>query len=222
MVSGFLALIGRDIRLSVRQRADTVMVAGFFAVTVILFPFGIGPEPGVLARIGAGVLWVTALLSALLSLDHLFADDEQDGTLDLLLTSPLSPTAMVSAKVLAHWLTSGLPLVVLAPLLGVTLQMPASATGPMVLALLLGTPTLSLVGAVGAALTLGARRRGVLMPLVVLPLYIPILIFGVGAIDASVMGFEARGLFAVLGGLLLIAAALCPWAAAVTVRLSAE
>ena len=222
MVSGFLAVIGRDIRLSIRQRADTVMVAGFFAVTVILFPFGIGPEPGVLARIGAGVLWVTALLSALLSLDHLFADDEADGILDLLLTAPTSPTSMVAAKVVAHWLTTGLPLVVLAPLLGVTLQMPSSSTLPMVGALLLGTPSLSLIGAVGAALTLGARRRGVLMPLVVLPLYIPILIFGVGAVDAAVMGFDNSGLFAVLAGLLLIAATLCPWAAAVTVRLSAE
>ena len=143
----------------------------------------------------------------------------QDGTV---MTSPVSPTAMVAAKVLAHWLTTGLPLTVLAPLLGVTLQMPSSSTIPMMTALLLGTPTLSLIGAVGAALTLGARRRGVLMPLVILPLYIPILIFGVGAIDASVMGFEAQGLYAVLGGFLLISAALCPWAASVAVRISAE
>ena len=222
MVTGFFALIGRDLRLSVRQRADTVMVAGFFAVTVILFPFGIGPEPGVLARIGAGVLWVTALLAALLSLDHVFADDEQDGALDLLLSAPVSPTAVAAAKIIAHWLTTGLPLTVLAPIVGITLQMPGSATVPMIIALLLGTPTLSLIGAVGAALTLGARRRGVLMPLVVLPLYIPVLIFGVGAIDAAVMGFEASGLYAVLAGFLLIAAALCPWATAVAVRVSAE
>jgi heme exporter protein B len=191
-------------------------------VTVILFPFGIGPEPGVLSRIGAGVLWVTALLAALLSLDHLFSDDEQDGSLDLLLTSPVSPTVMAAAKILAHWLTTGLPLIILAPLLGVTLQMPSTSTVPMMTALALGTPTLSLIGAVGAALTLGARRRGVLMPLVVLPLYIPVLIFGVGAIDAVVMGFEATGLYAVLAGFLLISAALCPWAAAVAVRISAE
>ena len=222
MVTGFFALIGRDLRLSVRQRADTVMIAGFFAVTVILFPFGIGPEPGVLARIGAGVLWVTALLAALLSLDHVFADDEQDGALDLLLSAPVSPTAVAAAKIIAHWLTTGLPLTVLAPIVGITLQMPGSATVPMIIALLLGTPTLSLIGAVGAALTLGARRRGVLMPLVVLPLYIPVLIFGVGAIDAAVMGFEASGLYAVLAGFLLIAAALCPWATAVAVRVSAE
>lgn len=221
-MTGFFALIGRDLRLSVRQRADTVMIAGFFAVTVILFPFGIGPEPGVLARIGAGVLWVTALLAALLSLDHVFADDEQDGALDLLLSAPVSPTAVAAAKIIAHWLTTGLPLTVLAPIVGITLQMPGSATVPMIIALLLGTPTLSLIGAVGAALTLGARRRGVLMPLVVLPLYIPVLIFGVGAIDAAVMGFEASGLYAVLAGFLLIAAALCPWATAVAVRVSAE
>lgn len=217
-----MALIGRELSLSIHQRSDTIMVAGFFAVTVILFPFGIGPEPSVLSRIGAGILWVTALLAALLSLDHLFADDEQDGSLDLLLTSPVPPTAMVAAKVLAHWLTTGLPLTILAPLLGVTLQMPASSTLPMMTALAMGTPTLSLIGAVGAALTLGARRRGVLLPLVVLPLYIPVLIFGVGAIDASVMGFEASSLYAVLAGLLLISLALCPWAAAVAVKVSAE
>lgn len=221
-MSAFLAMVGRELKLSVRQRADTIMVAGFFAVTVILFPFGIGPEPSVLSRVGAGVLWVTALLAALLSLDHLFADDEQDGSLDVLLTSPVSPTVVVVAKVLAHWLTTGLPLTLLAPLLGVTLQMPGTSTIPMITALALGTPTLSLIGAVGAALTLGARRRGVLLPLVVLPLYIPVLIFGVGAIDGAVMGFETQGLYAVLGGFLLISLALCPWAAAVAVRMSAE
>lgn len=218
----FLVLIGRDLKLSIRHRADTVMIAGFFAITVILFPFGIGPEPGVLERVGAGILWVTALLASLLSLDHLFSDDEQDGALDLLLTSPLTPTAVVAAKIVAHWLTTGLPLTLLAPVLGVTLQMPGESALPMMTALLIGTPTLSLIGAVGAALTLGARRRGVLMPLVILPLYIPILIFGVGAVDTTGMGFEANGLFAVLGGFLLIAAALCPWAAAAALRIASE
>ena len=217
-----MALVGRELRLSFRRRADTVMVAGFFAVTVMLFPFGIGPEPGILSRIGAGVLWVTALLSALLSLDHLFADDEQDGSLDLLLTSAVSPTTMVTAKIFAHWLTTGLPLVVLAPALGVTLHMPSASTIPLIAALLVGTPTLSLIGGVGAALTLGARHRGVLMPLVVLPLYIPILVFGVGAVEASVMGFETLGIFAVLCGFFLIALALCPWTTAAAVRFSAE
>jgi len=198
------------------------MVAGFFAITVILFPFGIGPEPGVLERVGAGILWVTALLASLLSLDHLFSDDEQDGALDLLLTSPAAPTVVVAAKIIAHWLTTGLPLTLLAPVLGITLQMPSSSAAPMMTALLIGTPTLSLIGAVGAALTLGARRRGILMPLVVLPLYIPILIFGVGAIDTTGMGFDAGGLFAVLGGFLLIAAALCPWAAAAALKIASE
>jgi heme exporter protein B len=206
----------------VRHRADTVMVAGFFAITVILFPFGIGPEPGILERVGAGIIWVTALLASLLSLDHLFSDDEQDGALDLLLTSPAAPTLVVAAKIVAHWLTTGLPLTLLAPILGVTLQMPVGSAAPMMTALLIGTPTLSLIGAVGAALTLGARRRGILMPLVVLPLYIPILIFGVGAIDTASMGFDAGGLFAVLGGFLLIAAALCPWAAAAALKIASE
>lgn len=198
------------------------MVAGFFAITVILFPFGIGPEPGVLERVGAGILWVTALLASLLSLDHLFSDDEQDGALDLLLTSPAPPTLVVAAKIVAHWLTTGLPLTLLAPILGITLQMPSGSAAPMMTALLIGTPTLSLIGAVGAALTLGARRRGILMPLVVLPLYIPILIFGVGAIDTTGMGFDAGGLFVVLGGFLLIAAALCPWAAAAALKIASE
>lgn len=221
-MSAFFTLIGRDLRLSIRHRADTIMVAGFFAITVILFPFGIGPEPGVLERVGAGILWVTALLASLLSLDHLFSDDEQDGALDLLLTAPVSPTTVVGAKIAAHWLTTGLPLTMLAPILGVALQMPDESTIPMITALLIGTPTLSLVGAVGAALTLGARRRGVLLPLVILPLYIPVLIFGVGAIDTSGMGFEASGLYAVLGGFFLIALALCPWATAVALRLASE
>ena len=221
-MSAFLTLIGRDLRLSIRQRADTVMVGGFFAITVILFPFGIGPEPGVLERVGPGILWVTALLAALLSLDHLFSDDEQDGALDLLLTAPVSPSVVVAAKIIAHWLSTGLPLIVLAPLLGVTLQMPSSSTLPMMMALLLGTPTLSLIGAIGAALTLGARRRGVLMPLVILPLYVPVLIFGVGAVDTAAMGFDAGGPFAVLAGLFLIAATLCPWAAAAALRIASE
>ena len=213
-MSTFLTLIKRDISLSMRHRADTLMVCGFFAITVILFPFGIGPEPGVLERVGAGVLWVTALLAALLSLDHLFADDQQDGALDLLRTAPVSPTVVVAAKIIAHWLTTGLPLTLLAPILGITLQMPASSALPMITALLLGTPTLSLIGAVGAALTLGVRRKGVLLPLVILPLYITVLIFGVGAVDTAAMGFSNSGPYAVLGWLLLIAAALCPWAAA--------
>lgn len=214
----FWTLVMRDLRLSFRQRADSLMVAGFFAVTVVLFPFGIGPEPGVLERIGAGVLWVTALLAALLSLEHVFADDAQDGALDLLLSSPVPDTTIVAAKIASHWLTTGVPLIVLAPLLGVTLQMPPSTIGPVMIALTLGTPTLSLIGAIGAALTLNARRGGVLLPLIVLPLYIPVLIFGVGAIDAAVMGFDNTRLYAVLGGFLLIAGGLCPWAAAAALR----
>lgn len=221
-MTGLVALIKRELSLSVRHRSDSLMVLGFFAITVTMFPFGIGPEPSVLSRIGAGIIWVTALLAALLSLDHLFSDDEKDGSLDLLLISPVAPTVMVIAKALSHWLTTGLPLTLMAPLLGITLQLPSNSTLPMVAALAIGTPTLSLIGAVGAALTLGARRRGVLMPLVVLPLYIPVLIFGVGAIDASVMGLEASSLYAVLAGLLLISVSLCPWAAAVAVHVSAE
>ncbi|KAF0138849.1 MAG: heme exporter protein B, partial [Rhodospirillaceae bacterium] len=185
-------IVRRDLRLALRQGADTLMVLGFFVLAVVLFPFGIGPEPQVLERISAGVLWIMALLAALLSLDRLFQGDYEDGSLDLLALASPSLTSIVLGKVLAHWLTTGLPLLIMAPLLAVLLQMKGEGMAILVAAMALGTPALSLVGAVGAALVLGARRGGVLVSLLVLPLYVPVLVFGVAAVDAVSMGFEER------------------------------
>lgn len=215
-------LVARDLRLAVRQGADAALVLAFFLLGVLLFPFGVGPEPGILARIAAGVIWVMALLAALLSLDRLFLADREDGSLDLLVLLPLPLEFVAVAKVLAHWLVSGLPLAVVAPLLGLLLDMPQPALGVLAAALLLGTPVLSLIGGIGAALTLGARRAGALLPLLVLPLYLPVLIFGVAAVEAAATGMPARPHLFLLGGLLLGALALAPWAIAVALRQALE
>ncbi|MBM3571067.1 MAG: heme exporter protein CcmB [Alphaproteobacteria bacterium] len=217
-----LELIRRDLRLAWRQGTDVAMVIAFFVLTVVLFPFGVGPEPNILARIGPGILWVTALLAAMLSLDRLFQADHDDGSLEqLVLSSPALP-AMVLAKCLAHWLTTGLPLAVVAPILAILLNLGADGFVVLVGSLLLGTPVLSLLGAVGAALTLGARRAGVLVALLVLPLTIPVLIFGVGAIDAALADLSSRPHFLLLGALLAAALPLCPWAAAAALRQALE
>lgn len=221
-MSGFLAIVGRDLRLALRQGSDSMMVVTFFVLTVVLFPFGVGPEPGILERIAAGVLWVTALLASMLSLDRLFQVDYEDGSLDLMTRGPAPLGVLVLGKVAAHWLTTGLPLLVAAPLLAVLLNMNAAGFGVLMLAFLLGTPTLSLIGAVGAALVLGARRGGVLLSLLVLPLYIPVLVFGVSAVDAAVMDLPVRAQLLILGGFLLGAAALCPWATAAALRQAVE
>jgi heme exporter protein B len=217
-VTGFGQIVRRDLRLALRQGADAAMVVMFFVLTVVLFPFGVGPEPNTLARISAGVLWVTALLAAMLSLERLFLADYEDGSLELLALAPIPLEAVVLAKCLAHWLVTGLPLMLAAPLLGVLLHMPAAGYPILILAMALGTPTLSLVGAIGAALTLGARRGGVLISLLVLPLYIPVLVFGVSAVDAAMQGFPTRPHLLLLGAILLGAIPLCPWAAAAALR----
>ena len=222
MSGGFSVLLRRDLRLALRHGSDTVMVLAFFVIAVALFPFGVGPEPKLLATIAAGILWVCALLAALLSLDRLFQADYEDGTLDLLLASPVSPISLVLAKALAHWLTTGLPLVLLSPLLALILQMPAPGLPILMLALALGTPVLTLIGAIGAALVLGARRGGVLVSLLVLPLYIPVLIFGVGAVEAALVLRGPGPHLLLLGALLLAALALAPWAAAAALRQAAE
>jgi len=221
-LNAIFAIIGRDLRISFLHRADSLLVAGFFVITVMLFPFGIGPEPGLLERVGAGIIWVTALLATLLSLNHLFSEDETDGTLELLLTSPIDIFSIVIAKALSHWLTSGMPLIILSPLLVTALQMPSNTIVPMMLGLLLGTPTLSMIGIVGSTLTLNARLRGILMPLIILPLYIPILIFGVGCVDVESMNFNSDRLYMVLLGFLLISITLCPWAASSALKMSFE
>jgi heme exporter protein B len=215
-------MVRRELGLAFRQGADSFMVVVFFVLAVVLFPFGVGPEPGVLARIGPGVIWVAALLAAMLSLERLFSADYEDGSLDLLMLSPQPLEVLVLAKVAAHWLTTGVPLMVVSPLLALLLNLEGPAYAMLALALLLGTPTMSLVGAIGAALILGARRGGVLLSLLVLPLFIPILIFGVSAVEAVLTGFSPRPHLLVLAGLFLGAVALCPWASAAALRQSLE
>ncbi len=222
MFGGFGPLLARELRLALRHGSDTVMVLGFFVIAVALFPFGVGPAPEILARIAVGILWVAALLAALLSLDRLYQQDYEDGSLDLLLLAPAPTELVVLAKGAAHWLTTGLPLVVLAPGLGVLMRLDPSAYLVMIATLALGTPALTLIGGVGAALTLGARRGGVLMSLLVLPLYIPILIFGVSAIDAVINDLPARPHLLLLGALCLGALAIAPFVTAAALRQAAE
>jgi heme exporter protein B len=221
-MTAFLAIIGRDLRLALRTPGDSATVIAFFAIAVILFPFGVGPEPQLLARIASGVIWVTALLACLLSLDRLFALDHDDGSLDLILLAATPVELAVLAKCLAHWLIAGLPLVITSPLLALMLNLPADAWPVLLGALLLGTPILSLIGAIGAALILGARRGGVLLPILVLPLYIPTLILGVGAVEAAASGLSPRAHLLLLGGLLAFAVPLTAVAAAAALRQAAE
>jgi len=219
---GFGAMLRRDLRLALRQGSDTATVLAFFVIVVSLFPFGVGAEPQTLSAIGAGILWVAALLAALLSLDRLFQADYDDGTIDYLLASPAAPSLIVLAKCAAHWLTTGLPLVILSPLLALLLNMPAAGFPALILGLAIGTPVLTLVGAIGAALVLGARRGGVLLSLLILPLYIPVLIFGVAAVEAAATGRGAAPHLLLLGALCLAALALAPFVAGAALRQAAE
>jgi heme exporter protein B len=221
-MSRFWEVVRRDLRLALRQGSDSVMVVTFFVLTVVLFPFGIGPEVNVLERVSAGVLMVTALLASMLSLDRLFQADYEDGSLELLVLTPTPLGLVVAAKMLAHWLTTGLPLMVAAPVLAVLLHMQAEGFAILLAAMALGTPILSLVGGIGAGLVLGARRGGVLLSLLILPLYVPVLIFGVGAIDAAVQGMSAKPHLLILGAMLGFALVLAPWASAAAVRQALE
>jgi heme exporter protein B len=217
-MSAFVEVVRRDLRLSLRQGMDSLMVVMFFVIAVVLFPFGVGPEPAILARISAGVIWVAALLASMLSLERLFQADFEDGSLELLIMQPLALELTVAAKVTAHWLTTGLPLIIAAPLLAVLMNMDADGFGVLVLALSLGTPALSLIGAIGAALILGARRGGVLLSLLILPLYIPVLIFGVSGVDAAVNDLTWRPHVLILSGLLVGVLPLSLWASAAGLR----
>ena len=217
-----LAVINRDLYLAVRQGGATFLALVFFLLTVTLFPLGIGPEPAILARVAPGVLWVAALLAAMLSLDRLFQADFEDGSLEQLVLSGLPLGGIVLAKIIAHWLTTGLPLLLAAPVLAVLLNMNDEGFAALLLTMLIGTPALSLIGAIGAALTLTVRRGGVLLSLLVLPLYIPVLIFGVSAIDAAVHGLNAKPHVLLLAALTLASLPLCPWAAAAAVKLPLE
>jgi len=221
-VSAFGIIVARELRLALRQAGDSAVIVLFFVLAAVLFPFGLGPEPNLLARMAAGVVWVTALLAAMLSFERLFLADFEDGSLEQLALGPAPLALVVLAKALAHWLTTGVPLLLAAPLIGLLYHLPDGGYGPLIASMALGTPTISLIGTVGAALTLGARRGGVLLSLLVLPLVIPVLIFGAGAIDAAIGGFPVRPQLMVLGGMLLAALALCPWAAAAGVRQAIE
>jgi len=214
----FLGLIRQDLRLGIRQGGDIGLVLGFFVLAVILFPFGIGPEPELLRRVAAGIVWVAALLAAVLSLDRLFATDYADGGLDLIALSAMPLELAVLAKAAAHWLTTGLPLVIVSPLLAILVDLDPAALLSLVVGLLLGTPAMSLVGAIAAALSLGARRPGVLTTLVVLPLYLPPLIFGTGAVEASLAAEGARAHLLLLAALSVAAVPLAPLAAAAALR----
>lgn len=225
----FLNIISRDLRLAFRQKSDLTMAVLFFILTAMLFPFGLGPEPNLLARIAPGIIWVTALLAVLLSLERLFLADYEDGSLEQLILSSTSLEVAVLAKVFAHWLTTGLPLILAAPLIALLFNMDSDAMTILLIAMILGTPSLSLIGAIAATLTLGARRGGVLIPLLVLPLYIPTLIFGVGAIDAAMNSLEAGAVIAnarphllLLGAILLVSLLITPLAGAAALRQSVE
>jgi heme exporter protein B len=221
-VSAFLLLVRRDLRLALRQGGDAAMVVAFFILAVVLFPFGVGPEPQLLARIGTGIIWVTALFAALLSLERLFQADYEDGSLEAIALSALPLELVVLAKCLAHWLMTGLPLLLTAPLLALLLGVAPAAYPTLLAAMLLGTPSLSLIGAVGAGLTLGARRGGVLLSLLVLPLYIPVLVFGVAAVEAELAGFGARPHLLILAAMATAAVPLAPLAAAAALRQALE
>src|SRR5579885_1329359 len=215
---GFLGLVRRDLQLALHHSGDTALVLAFFVLTVVLFPFGIRPDPDVLARVAPGILWVAALLS----LDRMFLPDYEDGSLDLIVLSRLPLELAALAKIVAHWISSGLPLALISPALAVVVDLEPGAMPILVISLLLGTPTLSLIGGVAAALTLGARRQGVLLSLLVLPLYVPPLVFGAGAIEAQETGGDPRADLLLLAALLAAALALAPWAAAAAVRQATE
>jgi len=221
-MTAFLALLRRDLLLAYRDGAGTWTVLGFFIIAVAVFPLGLGPEPQLLARVAPGVVWAMALLAALLSLDTLFEADWRDGSLEILLSGDLAPEVLVLAKALAHWLASGLPLIVAAPLAGVLLHLPGEAAPVLAVSLLLGTPALSLLGAMGAALALGARRATVLLAVMVLPLAVPVLIFGAGAVESAMLGLAAAPGLLILGGIALAALAICPVAAAAALRQAVE
>ncbi len=214
------ALLGRDLRLAVRAGGGFGLGLAFFLIVVVLVPFGVGPEAAILARIAPGMLWVAALLAALLSLDRIFALDHEDGSLPLLATAPLPMEMLALAKALAHWITTGLPLVVAAPVLGVLLHLPGQAMPWLLLSLAIGTPALSLIGTFGAALTVGLRRGGLLLSLIVLPLYVPVLIFGAEAARRGAEGLPAATPLLLLAGIGLGCVALLPFATAAALRVT--
>ena len=222
MLETLLWIIRRDVTLAWRRRTDLFTTLIFFVIVIALFPLGIGPELDTLRLIAPGVMLVGALLASMLALEQLFSADHRDGSLEQLLLTPQPLGVIVLGKVIAHWLITGLPLVVLAPVLGLQYDMSAESLKVMVIALLLGTPTLSLLGAIGAALTLGLRTGGILVALLVLPLYIPVLIFGAGAVEATASGLGGQAHLSMLGAILLVALLATPVATSAALRISSE
>jgi heme exporter protein B len=215
-------LVWRDLILAWRRRSDVLATLFFFIIVVSLFPLGIGPERETLRTIAPGVVWVAALLASMLSLGRIFGNDYQDGTLEQLLLTPQPAYLIVLAKVLAHWIVSELPLVLIAPVLGLQFGLSQNGLAIVVVSLLLGTPVLSVIGSVGAALTLGLRAANVLVALLVLPLYIPVLIFGSGAVQASVTGSSPQSWLFLLGATLIVSLVFAPWATSAALRISVE
>ena len=218
----FRAIVRRDLTLAMRRRSDVLTTLFFFVIVVSLFPLGIGPELNTLRLIAPGVVWVAALLASMLALERLFAADFEDGTLEQMLMTPQPLFLLVLGKVAAHWLVTGVPLVLMAPLLGLQYDLSAEALRVLMTSLLLGTPALSLIGAIGAALTLGLRGGGVLVSLLVLPLCIPVLIFGAGAVEANVSGLGEEGYLSMLGAILVLSLLFAPLAVSAALRVSAE
>jgi heme exporter protein B len=215
-------IVTRDLMLAWRRRADVLSTLFFFVIVVSLFPLGIGPETQLLRSIAPGVVWVAALLASMLSLGRVFANDYADGTLEQMLLTPQPIYLVVLGKVLAHWLVSELPLVLIAPLIGVQFGLASDTLLILFISLVLGTPVLSLIGSIGAALTLGLRGGGVLIALLILPLYIPVLIFGAGAVDASIMGADPQANILLLAALLVLSMVFAPWATSAALRISLE
>ena len=222
MTSGraFLDLLRRDLLLAMRRRSELANPLLFFVMVIVLFPLGVGAEPKLLEQMSSGVVWVAALLAALLTLDSIFRSDFEDGTLEQILIGAHPVPMLVLAKVIAHWLVTGLPLLLVAPVLATFLGMNPDAIGVLMLSLLLGTPVLSLIGSIGVALTVGLRRGGVILSLLVLPLYVPVLIFGAAAVDAAASGMPVTGQMYILAAFLVLAVTLAPLAAAAALRIS--
>src|SRR5437016_43871 len=222
MLDAARCIVYRDLLLALRRRSDVATALLFFIIVASLFPLGVGAEPNQLRAIGPGVIWVAALLSTMLSLGRLFAADYADGTLEQLALGAAPLGVVVAAKAIAHWLVAGLPLVVIAPLIALQYDLERPLYGVLAASLLLGTPVLSLIGAIGAALTLGLRGGGVLISLLILPLYIPVLIFGAGAVDASITGMSPQANIYLLGAVLALSLVFAPWATSAALRISLE
>ena len=222
MTGTFFVVLQRDLHVALRRKGDALNVLVFFVVVASLFPLGVGPEPNQLRAMAAGVVWIGALLAAVLSLPRLFAADYADGTLEQMLVSPQPLAAIVLAKTAAHWLLTGLPLALAAPLIGLQYGLPMDALAILLASLLIGTPVLSLLGAAGAALTLGVRGGGALLGLLVLPLFVPVLVFGAGAVTSVLIGISPSAHLSLLGAFLAVSSLIGPWAACAALRVALD